>query len=183
MPSTMNLLKINDEVFYAQDAVITIGAGEINFLKDAAKNSNRQRSRICTHSGPNDLIHEMFIGITSKSYIRPHKHLTKTESFYVIEGDVDVVMFDDFGNIVAVTELAEPGRKKSSYFKMTEHLFHTLILRSEYLILHEVTNGPFISNESLLASFAPSEDAKLDGIQYLSDIKEKVKLFHSNSGI
>ena len=183
MPSAMNLLKINDEVFYAQDAVITIGAKEINFLKDAAKTSSRQRSRICTHSGPNDLIHEMFICITSKSYIRPHKHLTKTESFYVIEGEVDVVMFDDFGNIVAVTQLAEPGREKNSYFKMTEHLFHTLVLRSECLILHEVTNGPFISDESLLASFSPPEDAKAEGIKFLSDLKEKVKLFYLNSGI
>jgi len=179
----MNLLKINDEVFYAQDAVITIGAKEINFLKDAAKTSNRQRSRICTHSGPNDLIHEMFIGITSKSYIRPHKHLTKIESFYVIEGEVDVVMFDDSGNVVAITELAEPGGEKNSYFKMTENLFHTLVLRSECLILHEVTNGPFISDESLLAPFSPAEDAKLEGIKYLSDLKEKVKLFYLNSRI
>jgi cupin fold WbuC family metalloprotein len=183
MPSAMNLLKINDEIFYAQDAVITIGTEEINFLKDAAKISIRQRSRICTHSGPNDLIHEMFIGITSKSYIRPHKHLTKTESFYVIEGEVDVVMFDDFGNIVAVTQLAEAGREKNSYFKMNEHLFHTLVLRSECLILHEVTNGPFISDESLLASFSPPEDAKFEAIKYLSDLKEKVKLFYLNSGI
>ena len=66
---------------------------------------------------------------------------------------------------------------------MTEHLFHTLVLRSEYLILHEVTNGPFISDESLLASFSPPEDAKLEGINYLSDLKEKVKLFYLNNGI
>ena len=179
----MNLVKVTDEVFYAKDSPITFGVAEISFLKNAAKKSVRQRARICTHSSPDSLIHEMFIGITSRSYIRPHKHLTKTESFFVIEGEVDIIMLDDLGNIVAVTELGESGGTKSSYFKMVEHLFHTLILRSEFLILHEVTNGPFIPNESISAPFAPPELTDAEGDKYLADLKEKLKMFYLYGGI
>ena len=179
----MNLVKVNDEVFYANDSIITFGVTEINFLKDTAKITPSQRSRICTHSSPDNLIHEMFIGLTARSYIRPHKHLTKTESFYVMEGEVDIVMLDDLGDIVAVTELAEPGSAKSTYFKMTEHLFHTLILHSEFLILHEVTNGPFIPNEAILAPFAPPEGIDSDGDKYLAELKDKLKIFYLNGGI
>ena len=55
----------------------------------------RQRARYCTHSLVDDEVHEMVIYHKEGTYIRPHKHIGKTESFHLIDGEADVVFFDD----------------------------------------------------------------------------------------
>ena len=58
------------------------------------------------HRDLNDLLHEMIIVIDKNSYIRPHKHLWKSESFHLIYGEADIVIFNDYGEIVNIIELA-----------------------------------------------------------------------------
>ena len=96
---TAALRKINNEVFVADEAIVRLGAGQISFLKQQALSSNRKRARICTHRSNDDALHEMLIAISANSYIHPHKHTSKVESFHIIEGLVDVVVFDDAGAI------------------------------------------------------------------------------------
>jgi cupin fold WbuC family metalloprotein len=176
----MNLVKISNEVFYANETIVKIGSDEINFLKTKSKLSPRKRVRICTHANPEVIIHEMFIGIHAGSYIRPHKHQNKIESFHIISGEVAVVLFDDVGNIVSVSERGAIGGEKSFYFKMKNNLFHTLFLRSDFLLLHEVTSGPFIVGESLLAAFSPPENDELECRKYLLYLEQKIKQYYSN---
>ncbi len=77
------------------------------------------------------------------SYIRPHKHPGKSEAFHIVEGEVDIVVFKDDGEIDQVVPLGRPGGGRSFYYRMSKPFFHTLIIRSDLLIVHEITNGPF----------------------------------------
>ena len=168
---TAALRKINNEVFVADESIVRLGAEQISFLKQQAMSSNRKRARICTHRSDDDALHEMLIAISGDSYIHPHKHTSKVESFHVIEGLVQVVVFDDIGRIVDVVELGDVSTGKNFYYRLSDSLFHTLLIHSEFLVVHEVTNGPFIANETIFAPFAPPEEdesAARDYIEYLS---------------
>ncbi len=95
----MPVKQISDEIAYAQERVIEIDKAMLDAVKQKALATPRKRSRICAHKDPENPLHEMFIVHTKDAYVRPHKHLNKSESFYVIEGAVTVVMFTEEGDI------------------------------------------------------------------------------------
>lgn len=86
--------KESEEVFYTEDKIIQVNTSDICWLKNQAEGNLRKRSRLCTHLKKEALLHEMLIVHTRNTYIRPHKHLSKAESFHVIEGLVDVIIFN-----------------------------------------------------------------------------------------
>src|SRR5580704_9266068 len=87
------------EVLYADERIVTIDAADIADLAGAAAVNPRRRIRVCAHRSVDDRLHEMVIVHTKDTYVRPHKHLGKAESFHVIEGEVDVVVFDEHGAV------------------------------------------------------------------------------------
>lgn len=149
--------EITPEVFVADSPIVTIGENEIVFLKKKAVANERKRARICAHRDNQDLLHEMVVAIAKSGYIRPHKHRGKSESFHIIEGEVDVAVFDDSGQVTNVIELGVLGSGKSPFYRLSESLFHTVVVRSDILVMHEVTNGPFVKDQTVLALFAPDE--------------------------
>jgi cupin fold WbuC family metalloprotein len=153
----IELKRINNEVFVAQEPIVFLGKEEIVFLKQQATQSARRRARICAHKSNDDDLHEMLIAIAADSYIQPHKHLAKSESFHIVEGIVDVVIFDDSGAITNVILLGAQGVRRSFYYRLSDCRYHTLIIHSDILVVHEVTNGPFDKAQTEPAPFAPSE--------------------------
>ena len=173
----MNLHKVSEEVFVALDPIVRFGGEEIEFLKERARANPRQRARICAHRSNDDAIHEMLISLSAGSYIHPHRHLGKSESFHIVEGEVDVAIFDDAGRIVDVVELGAPGSGRSLYYRLSQSAFHTLLLRSDFLVIHEVTNGPFVREKTVLAPFAPPED-QLDAARaYMASVADRAAQF------
>ena len=173
----MNLRKINDEVFIASDTIVKLGSEEIAFLKQQARTSPRRRARICAHKSNEDPLHEMVIAISCASYIHPHKHLGKSESFHIVEGEVDVVVFDDAGAVVDVIALGAMGSGRRFYYRLSESAFHTLLIRTDFLVVHEVTNGPFDQDRSVLAPFAPPEDQADAARAYMAKVAGQVEQF------
>lgn len=153
----MPLTKINDEVFMAEGPIARVGPDDVAFLKRQAALNQRRRARICAHRGPSDLLHEMIIALTSACYIRPHRHLGRSESFHVIEGIVDIVIYSDTGRMIDVIPLGDHSSGRQFYYRLESDKFHGLIIQSDTLVFHEVTNGPFQPDRSQLASFAPDE--------------------------
>lgn len=178
---TAALRRINNEVFVADESIVRLGAEEITFLKQQALSSNLKRARICTHRSNDDALHEMLIVISADSYIHPHKHTSKVESFHIIEGVVDVVLFDDAGVIVDVVKLSDVSTGKNFYYRLSDSLFHTLLIHSDYLVLHEVTNGPFVAKETILADFAPPESRPDDALAYVAVLGRAVTAHRLNN--
>jgi cupin fold WbuC family metalloprotein len=151
------LKRINDEVFVAKEPIVVLGDEELAFIREKALSSPRQRSRICAHRHPEDLLHEMFIALSRQTYIQPHRHRQKSESFHIIEGTVDVVLFEDDGAIHEVVRLGCFGSGRACFYRLDSLRYHTLVIRSELLVMHEVTNGPFDRRLTEYAPFAPDE--------------------------
>src|SRR6266567_7600910 len=105
----MALVQQSPEVFLAEGPIATIGAEEIEVLRQAVRNTPKRRVRINAHPGGSDELHEMIIAIEPGSYIRPHRHPGKSEAFHIIEGQVDIVVFTEQGDIERVVSLAAKG--------------------------------------------------------------------------
>lgn len=178
----MNLRKINDEVFIAEDAIVRLGGEEIAFLKQQARISPRKRARICAHKTNDDALHEMMIVISADSYIHPHRHVGKSESFHIVEGEVDVAVFDNDGQLTEVIQLGEPASGRCFYYRLSESAFHTLLIRSDFLIVHEVTNGPFDRDRTVLADFAPAEEQGEEAKSYMRRVSGMVDAYLKRAG-
>lgn len=154
----MKYRKFNDEVLYADEAVPKLDKAGVEFLKQEALKNPRKRLRLCVHRGTNDHVHEMFIIHPRDTYVRPHKHLGKSESFFVIEGEVDVVLFNEEGLVAEKIQLSSPDSGKIFYYRINEPIFHTLLIHSELLCFKEVTSGPFHSKDTVFAAWSPAQD-------------------------
>jgi cupin fold WbuC family metalloprotein len=170
----MKLTNRGAGVFVMESAISYVSERELAILREAATNAPRRRARINLHLDNADPVHEMIIAIARGSYIRPHRHPGKSESFHLIEGAVDVVVFDDDGAIMQVIALETRHRHAPLFYRMSRPFFHTIIVRSAMLIVHEVTNGPFEPDAADHALFAPQEDDVFGVTAYMSELLKKV---------
>ena len=149
--------KVSEEVLVAQDSLVQVDHACLEALKALAARSPRHRARLCAHKDSQDRLHEMLIVLSRAAYIRPHKHLNKTESFHVIEGSATVLFFDDAGAIVEVIPVGEAASGRPFYFRNDDPRYHTQIITSDFLVFHEITNGPFNRADTLFAPWSPEE--------------------------
>lgn len=154
----MKLRPVNAEVYYAEGGVVQVGAADLAMIKEQAARSPRRRARICTHVSPDDAVHEMLIVLAADVYIRPHKHLGRGESFHVVDGLADVIVFDDAGTVADVVHMGPAGSGLAFFYRMNQSCFHSVVVRSEFFVVHETTRGPFNPADTLFPSWAPAED-------------------------
>ena len=162
--------------------MVAVATGDIDRLKKLAQGNTRKRMRLCTHDDVADSLHEMFIVHEKGAYVRPHKHLGKVESFHVIEGTVDVVVFDDQGSITKVESVGDYSSGKAFYHRISDPSFHTLLIRSDVLVFHEVTNGPFNGEDTGFPWWAPKDTDDNSVRVFLTELDSKIENFLSGTG-
>lgn len=154
----MRARKVSPEVLYADEAVVRVDAHDIQELVFEADPQPRRRTRLCTHRDSEDRLHEMLIVHHREAYVRPHKHLGKAESMHIIQGEVDLLLFGDDGVLADAIAMGEFTQGRPFYYRMADPIYHSLIIRSEWLVFHEVTSGPLRRDESMFAPWAPPDD-------------------------
>ena len=153
----IKICKESDEVLYTDEDVFFLEHSDIQELMRLAVLNPRQRVRLCAHRAPKDLLHEMFIVHMRDCYVRPHKHIGKVESMAVLLGEVDVVLFHDDGSIRQVIPMGTQYSGKVFYQRLADPIYHTLLIRSEFLVFHEITEGPFLRESTIFPDWAPVE--------------------------
>lgn len=133
-------------------------------LKESARISSLKRARICLHRSEEEVVQEMILCVYRDSYVRPHRHNGKSESFHLIEGDLSVLLFDDQGNIFRRVELGASGGNKNLLYRLSVNAWHTILPRTDFVIFHEVTNGPFVRSETEYAKWSPHE-SEIDEVE------------------
>lgn len=173
----MRVKQVSEEVLYADEPIVKVGRQEIELLKEKAGTNQRQRVRLCAHKDVSDKLHEMLIVLKKNAYIRPHRHLDKVESFHIIEGAVDVVIFDEAGKITEVVQMGDYSSERKLYYRLSVPNFHTLLIRSDFLVFHETTNGPFDRAQSIYADWSPEEHDGTAGSEFMSHLADDVDNF------
>jgi len=162
--------EISEEVFYTENDIVTVNQSDIAFLKDRALKNKRRRSRLCSHKNINDSVQEMLIVHTNDTYVRPHKHIEKSESFHVVEGAVDVIIFDENGEISEVMPMGDYSSGKTFYYRISHELYHTVVITSPVAVFHECTKGPFRKGDMVCAPWSVSENDKEAALTYFNDL-------------
>lgn len=147
----MKLVRISEEAFYCEGSPIAMHDEDIAFLRSEVNRTARKRIRICTHPDVDAKLHEMFVCYTKDTKIAPHKHLGKDETFYVMEGEMDFITYDDDGKVRNVLPMGDTKSGKAFCVRVPMDTYHSVKLHSEFCVLHESTPGPFRPEDTLWA--------------------------------
>lgn len=164
----------SDEVLYPEEDVVLVQPADLQELKRLAALNPRQRVRLCAHHAPSDSLHEMFIVHMRGCYVRPHKHIGKVESMAVLEGEVDIVLFGESGEVKMAHRMAAPGSGSIFFQRLAEPQYHTLIIRSDFLVFHEITEGPFRREDTVFPSWAPVAEG-WESSKFIKDVELQIK--------
>lgn len=172
----MNWKRVNKEVLYPNeiDRLISVSKADLDYLKSFALANPRKRARICVHHNVDDDIHEMFIYHPKGTYVPPHKHTKKHESYFLIEGEFTVIFFDEDGIPNNMIEMGDVTTGKPFFFRMSDPMFRTILFKKDSFFL-EVKQGPFTTDNFIVADWAPLIEDTLAVENYLNSLTDKIK--------
>ena len=144
--------------FFCKKDIVALSRDIIDELKRVASVKCAD-VRISMHQSPDSDLHNMIILQHKGIYVRPHRHITKSETYQLIEGEHLVAVFDELGNVIDSCNMSLEG---NFLYRFEKNQFHTSIPISDFVIFHESKIGPFIrEGDSLFADWAPvAEDVE-----------------------
>ena len=163
-----------NSVLFSQDDIAVVDAATLQSLRALAAAAPLRRSRLCLHRTSDDLIQEMVIAFAKDSYVRVHRHRHKSESFHVLEGMLQVVFFDDEGVETRRIRLGDSASGLPSLYRLSCDAWHTVLVETESVIIHETTNGPFDPAQTDWAAFSPPEGTA-ESASYTSQLRQRVR--------
>ena len=169
----MKVRKTDPAVFVTDEKIVRVTKELIDTLRREAPGSPRKRVRFRAHVRDDDTVQEMIIALARDTYIVPHKHLDKCESFHVIEGEVDVVFFDDRGEIQDVVSMGDAKAGKAIFYRQNEPRFHAVVPQTDVVIFHETANGPFRKGDSVTAPWAPAKEGP-EADRFMADLRKRL---------
>ncbi|MBL6935301.1 MAG: cupin fold metalloprotein, WbuC family [Alphaproteobacteria bacterium] len=126
-----------------------------------------QGIRLCLHEGPDATLHDMIVVQYAGQYFRPHKHLEKSESYHMIEGEMGIVIFDDEGNVVDACRMNTSG---TTVYGVGTGMYHANFPLTDVAVYHESRPGPFVPGDSIFAPWAPDEEDGDAARQFVEDL-------------
>lgn len=128
---------------YIDESIFILDEEKIKFLKQKALKSNEKRFRYCLHKNNTEKVNEMIIAAHITTEIKPHRHpINKPESYYIIEGELRVNLFNDLKEIIKYIDLS--AKKYPKMYRIQGNIWHQPVPISEWVIYHEVYTGPFV---------------------------------------
>ncbi len=156
-------------------SIVTFGLEQLDELKAKALAAPLKRARINLHEHLTDRVQEMVIAEHRSTYVRPHRHPGRLESFHILNGACTVVIFNDAGAVTKVVRLSAgslPVSGRHVICRQRESVWHTLLIESEFAVIHEVVEGPF-PYETEWAPWSPGVDDVRVPL-YLDELRRQV---------
>ena len=163
-----SLKKVSDGVFYSTEKIIFVCTNLIEFLKRDAINTSLLRSRLCAHPDPLADQHDMTIVTHHSSYVAPHRHKNKSETLLVLEGEMQLLVFSESGECILKKNMGSYESGDTFFYRMPTGTFHSMIVKSEWLVFQESTRGPFDILETDYPEWAPKPTELLKGKEFLA---------------
>jgi cupin fold WbuC family metalloprotein len=148
-----------------------IAMNEVKLISDSlfdsvaalASASPRLRMNHNFHSFAADNPHRFLNVLLRGTYIRPHRHAVppKSESFLVLEGIADVILFDNNGTVTARHRLGAQSPEGHLWgVDIEPGVWHTILPRTERVVCFEVKPGPWVpATDKEFAGWAPAENS------------------------
>lgn len=168
----LRMNQIAEEVLVANERIVSVGRKEMDFLKAKVNETRRKRIRLCAHPTTENTLHEMFVVYMDMTYVKPNLHLGKDESLHILEGEADFIFFDNQGKITEIIPLGAYNSDRQFYCRVPASAWHTIVMKSERLVIHEVTPGPFVRTDTVWAPWAPDENDAAGVASFMSSLRE-----------
>jgi cupin fold WbuC family metalloprotein len=152
--------KESSKVLYAKQGIITLDKKNLNFLLKLSKKNKDKVIRLCTHKNKKDVVHEMIIIHPKKYKCGIHMHSRNAEAMTIIKGRADVVIFNKNRKVKKIIKMGDMSSNRVFYYKIPKKVFHTLIIKSPYLIFYEVSKGPFTKKKNFYPTWANQLEIK-----------------------
>ena len=165
-----DLTEAGEGIYYSRHEIPLVDETVIDVLKHAARTNSKRRARFCAHPSAEARQHDMLIVGHRDTYVAPHRHFDKSESFLILEGSATIMLFDDQGGLEKTIAMGPAGSGKPFFYRMPSGQFHSLAIDSELLVFVESTVGPFRANESENGSWAPPPQDAVNGRAYIASV-------------
>ena len=135
-----------------------------------ARQSPRRRMNYNFHPELSDPVQRLLNALEPWTYIRPHKHTTKEESFVLLSGTVLAIVFNNDGTIRDHAILSRETGILGIEFE--ENCYHMLTSLETGSVVFEIKEGPFVPHtEGSSAPWAPQEGTP-EAREFLSKVFE-----------
>lgn len=163
---------LTEEVFAAITDFPAIRSQDIEFLREKATVSARQRARILLHGDPSALRHEMLIAMGGGQYLPPHRNDYGSKTYIVLEGAMVVVRFKEDGSILDYQRLASGDAQVPFMARISSPVWHTCLYETKFVIYIENVQGPH--KATVFADWAPAADSP-EGAAYLTALHDRLR--------
>jgi len=140
---------IDNNVIINNSEVFVLHEEALNELKVIALGHPFLRARICLHESLKNKVNEMIIVAHKDGDMPAHKHpADKPESYHMIEGRLQILIFNDDGSVKETILLSSDAHPKM--YRIRGGVWHQPIPLTEWAIYHEVATGPFNKEKDLI---------------------------------
>ena len=136
----------------------TITNDDLHMLAAKAAHAPRLRAHLNVHESLDAPVQRLFIATEPGTYMRPHRHpeAHKWEFFTVLQGRLDLLIFDDAGR-VAQRIVMSPGATPA--VEIPPNTWHAYVCMQSGTIGLEVKEGAYIPTpEHDFAPWSPAEN-------------------------
>jgi cupin fold WbuC family metalloprotein len=134
-----------------------ITAERLDELVSAARRSERRRAHLNTHDSENAAVQRLFIATEPDTYMRPHRHpeAHKWEYFMVLEGHIDLLLFDDEGRLTQRTTMTPRSVRA---VEVPPGTWHCYVCQASGTLAMEIKEGAYRPTEERdFAAWSPPE--------------------------
>ena len=129
-------------------------------LKEDAASAKRRRSHLNVHTELDANVQRLFIATQPDTYMRPHRHpeAHKWEFFIVLQGKIDLLVFDDQGALLQ--RIAMSGEQTRAV-EVPPGTWHAYVCMEPGTLALEIKEGEYLpTREQDFASWSPDESSE-----------------------
>jgi cupin fold WbuC family metalloprotein len=116
-----------------------------------ARESERKRSHLLLHDGPDDQVQRLVIVLHPGTYVRPHHHSRQWEMLVLLRGRAELLHFDQDGRLHSRAEM----NVDAPIAQIPRGEWHGIVVLEPDTTIIEIKPGPYRVNE--FADWAPPE--------------------------
>jgi cupin fold WbuC family metalloprotein len=134
---------------------------QLGQLEHEAASATRRRANLNVHAGLDANVQRLFIATQPDTYMRPHRHpeAHKWEFFVVLEGQIDLLLFDDRGELQQ--RIAMSGDQTRAV-EVPANTWHAYVCMQANTLALEIKEGAYLpTREQDFAAWAPAENTDL----------------------
>ncbi|MDR2563317.1 MAG: WbuC family cupin fold metalloprotein [Prevotellaceae bacterium] len=134
-----------------------------------AKVNERLRKNFNLHNDYSDPVNRLLNAMEPGTYIRPHRHADppKNETFIVLRGALDILIFDDLGSIILRQTLSPESGNYG--MDIPAGIWHGMIVLLHDTVVYETKTGPYFPlTDKDFASWSPDPSDTTEVQKYLN---------------